>query len=74
MWRVCKAAGRPWPRLSEDDVIDYMVMEAVCLRVQREDEKHRKEAEKQSEMDQWRKQRKESGAPPIASNLEYERL
>lgn len=74
MWRVCKAAGRPWPRLSDDDVIDYMVMEAVCLRAGREDEKDRKKAEKDAEMEKWRKQRQESGADPIAANLEFERL
>lgn len=37
LWRVCKAAGRPWPQISEDPVIDYMIMEAVALRVQMED-------------------------------------
>jgi hypothetical protein len=38
MWRVHKDAGRPWPKFSDDPVVDYMVMEAVYLRVQKEDE------------------------------------
>ena len=34
LWRACKAAGRPWPVLCpEDDVVDFMVMEAVYLKV-----------------------------------------
>jgi hypothetical protein len=47
LWRVHKEAGRPWPVICpEDDVIDYMVMEAVALKVRHEDEKARKEAER----------------------------
>lgn len=47
-----KEAGRPWPQLSEDPVIDYMVMEAVALRVREEDE----EAEKKRKRDEWKKE------------------
>lgn len=50
MWRVFKAAGRPWPRLDEDDVIDYMIMEAVCLKVNKDDENQEKEQEKKEWM------------------------
>jgi PHD/YefM family antitoxin component YafN of YafNO toxin-antitoxin module len=51
MWRVCKEAGRPWPVLCpEDDVIDYMVMEAVYLKVQKQDERHRKDAERRRQV------------------------
>lgn len=46
MWRVCKEANRPWPTLCDDAVIDYMVMEAVAIKAQREDEAARKEAER----------------------------
>ena len=48
MWRVCSKAGRPWPSVSDDDVIDYLVMEAVAFRVFNEDEKARKNAERES--------------------------
>lgn len=53
MWRICKEAGRPWPVLSEDPVIDYMIMEAVALRVHAEDEKERKDKERKD----WKKKK-----------------
>lgn len=56
MWRVCKEAGRPWPIVCpEDDVIDYMVMEAVAIRVRKADEK----AEKAAERERWKEEQKE---------------
>ena len=56
MWRVCKEAGRPWPTLCpEDDVLDYMVMEAVYLRVQKQEEQARKDAERK----RWQKDQQE---------------
>lgn len=39
LWRTSKAAGRPFPVLDEDDVIDQMIVEAVALKVSREDKK-----------------------------------
>jgi hypothetical protein len=55
LWRVCKEAGRPWPTVSDDPVLDYMVMEAVYLKVRKEDEK----AAKAAEREEWKKRRKE---------------
>lgn len=55
MWRVCKEAGRPWPVLCDDDVIDYMVMEAVALKVRKEEEKDRKAAEQKA----WKEEQKQ---------------
>lgn len=50
LWRVHKEAGRPWPVICpEDDVIDYMVMEAVAIRVSKEEAK----AEKARKMKEW---------------------
>lgn len=46
MWRTYKAAGRPWPVISPDPVIDYMIMEAVAVKVRKEDEKIQKEQER----------------------------
>lgn len=60
MWRTHKAAGRPWPKLSDDDVLDYMVMEAVALKANKEDREREKEQEKKkfkkdfSGLDQYR--------------------
>lgn len=35
-----KAAGRPWPVLCpEDDVMDFMICEAVAIKAHKEDEK-----------------------------------
>ena len=45
LWRASRAAGRPWPQISDDDVIDFQVMEAVYLKVEAEDAKAKKEAE-----------------------------
>lgn len=46
-----QAANRPWPVISEDSVIDYMVMEAVFIKVQKED----RDAEKKAERQNWKK-------------------
>lgn len=55
LWRVCKAAGRPWPIIvPEDDVLDYMVMEAMFLKIQSQDKEAAKEAERQA----WKAKRK----------------
>lgn len=51
MWLAHEAANRPWPVLDEDPVIDFKIMEAVAVRVQRTKQKAREEAEKR----QWRK-------------------
>ena len=56
LWRVCKEANRPWPVIcSEDDVLDYMIMEAVFLRVRRQDERDQ-QAHKVSEWKETAKQ------------------
>jgi hypothetical protein len=55
LWRTCKAAGRPFPQLVEDDVLDYLITEAVAIKVNREDAAAREEAEKKAEMDQAKK-------------------
>lgn len=51
MWRTCREAGRPWPVICpDDDVIDYMIMEAVHIKVLKEQQK----AEKQAAANQWK--------------------
>lgn len=52
MWRVCKEAGRPWPTLDSDDVIDYFIAEAVAIRVGGED----RAQEKKREIDRWKEE------------------
>lgn len=51
MWRVFKAAGKPFPDLCEDDVINYMILESVALKAAKEE----KDAEKTTEQNQWKK-------------------
>lgn len=55
MWWACKDAGRPWPTLSDDDVIDYMVMEAVALKVRKQEAARQKQAER----DQWKREQQQ---------------
>lgn len=50
-WRVHKEAGRPIPLFSDDDVLDYMVLEAIALKVKHEDAQVDKKVEKK----QWKK-------------------
>jgi hypothetical protein len=54
LWRVYKESGRPWPVLADDDVIDYMVMEAVAIKAQKEDVEAQKKAEKEQEREKWK--------------------
>ena len=45
MISVCKKAGRPLPAFSSDDVIDYMVTEAIVVKWYDEQEKQQKKEE-----------------------------
>lgn len=53
LWTVHKEAGRSWPVISEDEVTDYLVMEAVSFYVGKEQEKLRKK----QEIEQWKRDR-----------------
>lgn len=55
MWRTYKEAGRPIPRFSDDDYVDYCVIEAISLKVLKEEAKERKAQEREA----WKKQEKE---------------
>jgi hypothetical protein len=37
IWRTNRSAGRPWPQISWDPVTDYMIMEAVSMKIRKED-------------------------------------
>lgn len=57
MWRVCKEAGRSWPVIcDDDDVVDYMIMEAVALKVAQADEQAREEAKRKELAETRRKE------------------
>jgi hypothetical protein len=57
---VLRAAGRPFPELTDDDVMNYLITEAVYLKVNHEDREAQKEAEEQAKRDQWKEEAKES--------------
>src|SRR5690349_19411766 len=59
IWRVAKAAGREFPRLVEDDVLDYLITEAVYLKAAAQDEEFRKQAEEEAQREQWKKEAQE---------------
>jgi hypothetical protein len=54
LWQTYKEAGRPIPRFSDDDYIDFCVTEALRLRVAKEENKRRKEDERK----QWKETRR----------------
>jgi hypothetical protein len=51
MWRVYRAAGREWPVLSPDEVIDFKIAEAVYLKVQKEEA----DAQNKQMREDWKK-------------------
>lgn len=55
MWRVYKAAGRPWPVFSHDPVADYMLMEAVAIKSARVEREEQERAEKNAEREKFKK-------------------
>jgi hypothetical protein len=57
LFRISKETGRPFPQVSDDDVIDFMVAEAVTLKVLAEDDQARKKAEKEREREEFKKNR-----------------
>lgn len=50
LWRAHKEAGRPWPTLDEDEVIDYLVMEAVAVKAAQTE----KEEREQQKREEWK--------------------
>jgi hypothetical protein len=48
---ISKESGRPFPRVSDDDVVDYLVTEAVTLKYLQERTAAEEEAKKQA----WKK-------------------
>jgi hypothetical protein len=55
--QVCKGLGRPLPRFSEDDVLDYMISESLACKLWEAEEK----AAKKRERDAWKKRPLGSG-------------
>lgn len=60
-WRVHKAAGRPYPKVCADEVVDYLVIEALALKAGKEREDAEVEAKKQAWKSQTDELRKRAG-------------
>lgn len=61
LWRVCKSTSWDfWPKLSDDPVLDYMVLEAVTLKVQREDREAQEKADKEAKVQKWKDEQKQA--------------
>jgi hypothetical protein len=54
---VCKAAGKPLPPFSDDDVIDYLVTEAIVAKSWKEDE----DRQKAQKLEEWKRGKVGSG-------------
>lgn len=66
VWRTCRAAGQEFPvpeEAEEDEVLAYLVREAVYLKVTMEDRKAEEEAYKKQEKDEWKRGAPGSGGP-----------
>lgn len=50
MWTTYREAGRPIPKFSDDDYIDYCILEAISLRIAKEKQKAQKDAERQQKV------------------------
>lgn len=51
-----REAGRPIPPLHDDPVIDYMIIEAIAIKIRKED----KAAEKQQTRRNWQHERSDA--------------
>lgn len=51
IWRAYKEANRPWPQLDDDDVIDFMITEAIAVKVAKEDQ----DEDRKQETKKWKK-------------------
>lgn len=57
---ACKAAGRPLPQFSKDEVLDYMVTEAIVAKAG----ERAKQEEKAREKEEWKKAAHQPGYQP----------
>lgn len=55
LWRTNKAANRPFPKISDDPVIDYLIMEAIALKANKEDREAEEKAREDAKRDAWKK-------------------
>lgn len=54
MWRALQNSGRPWPVLDEDEVVDYLILEAVAARAAKDEADSYENAKKEQAANAWR--------------------
>jgi hypothetical protein len=55
---VLKAAGKPFPDFTEDEVLNYLITEAVFIKASAEEKAAQKEAEEEAKREQWKQEAK----------------
>jgi hypothetical protein len=58
LWLTSREAGHPIPRFSDDDVLNFLVTEAIRVKVGEEMKRQRKQLENQQERESFRKSHK----------------
>jgi hypothetical protein len=53
--RVYRESGLPLPKFSDDDVLDYMVKEAIIIKNSHDEKKEREKAENDREREEFKK-------------------
>lgn len=51
IWRASKSANRPFPSLDDDEVVDYLILEALATKAATEE----KDAQKKAKIEAWKK-------------------
>jgi hypothetical protein len=58
LWLTCREAGHPIPSFSDDDVVDFLVTEAIRVKVGEEMRKQREDLANKEEHKNFRKSHK----------------
>ena len=70
LMRVAKEAGRNPPAFSDDEVVDYLVTEAVMIAARTDENTIREEAEKKAKREKWKKGHKTLAADVEAGTIQ----
>lgn len=57
LWAACTEAGRPVPQLSHDDVVDFMVVEAMTAKIREAKVENQERAERKQRLKSHRQMR-----------------
>jgi hypothetical protein len=66
LWAASKESGRPVPRFSDDDVVDFMVVEAMSVKISAARKKEQEETARKQRLQSHRQLRgKKPGDPGL---------